>query len=424
VQFMLGVINRSSPIDTNRSMPATGSEQMGSQKATDTNHSSFSFGGSSSSPSAQSANDSSMSDQGAGQSSDTQGSLREKLMQLLQTLMKALGEEGNTPSSEAKSNPSSGSGAGSGGAAPNALKAAGSGAGADAGKGAGGSAKPNGSAGGADGKPDSGKPGNGNTDSASATKDAKGAAGTAATGATTAPGGNSKIDKEKDLVEMHYDLKPDVDDAHSAAAGATLLEKSGVKNFHAVRGTVGNQGGQMLSGTDGLFNKGFGTQWSDAKDSDAVTKAADRWEKTIKGGGKVHVMEGGQSNFTSSVIDEMKSRGVDTKANVSVKQHSNWNEQQTSGDALKNVQANTNYQKISDGNRAGFVTKDNNEAQDFFAKAKESTKGGAWSEANQLYTANNGKGYNNPHKIDFSDTWELANSLGVDFKKVGDLFAS
>jgi hypothetical protein len=170
-----------------------------------------------------------------------------------------------------------------------------------------------------------------------------------------------KFNKEKDLLLAQFDCKTDVDDLHSVAAFATILEDdefSGIR-YYAVAGAYGIQGGLYVPPNE-LFAKAFGGKWSDAHTNfeQAVDEVYTVVIETIQNGGSVWVAEAGQSDFSAAVIEKIISEhpDVDVKNRFHVVQHSDWNEETTAPDKLQFVKANIQYHKIADGNAYGNGT--------------------------------------------------------------------
>ncbi len=163
---------------------------------------------------------------------------------------------------------------------------------------------------------------------------------------------------ENDLLLLHYDCKTDVDDLHSAAAFITLkrYQDYASLSYHAVAGTYGIQEGLYVP-PESLFELAFGSNWSDAHANfelaaDEVSLIAKR---TLDLGGNVWIAEAGQSDFSAEVVKrlEVLLPDVNLKERVHVVQHSDWNEEVTSPEALEYVQKFTSYHKIPDGNAVG-----------------------------------------------------------------------
>lgn len=215
----------------------------------------------------------------------------------------------------------------------------------------------------------------------------------------------NRFSKERDLFIAQFDSLPDSDDIHSQAAVGCLLAHPHFKgvNYFAVAGAYGvqvkNSGFKYIDSRK-LFDLAFGTE---ALESDSIEERAQaRWvnahERIINGanqdgyvvrsperiaqmdfasdvvkdkakqileaGGRVFVMEAGQSDFTADWVAKLIAEGVEnTSTHVILVQHSWWNEKHTAGhgDLLFddgkddwdyiNDSSIMNYIQIDDGNR-------------------------------------------------------------------------
>ena len=186
----------------------------------------------------------------------------------------------------------------------------------------------------------------------------------------------NQFNKETDLFIAQFDSIPDPDDIMSQAAIGSLLAHSNYAgiNYLGVSGAYGEQIAKSPNGfidsTD-LFNLGFGPQ---ALPSDTAEKrAAARWvnahggnarytldketgrytrpkvrkdaiafaceviigraKPVLLAGGKVYVMDAGQSDLTAEWVEKLiKEEGVtNTATHVILVQHSDWNERHTPG---------------------------------------------------------------------------------------------
>jgi len=210
------------------------------------------------------------------------------------------------------------------------------------------------------------------------------------------------FDKSKDLFIAQFDSKPDPDDIHSIAAVGSLLAHPDFHNidFYAVQGSVGHQGWFKKEGTynqfiaaPALMNLAFGKgQWTQAGNglrntfpntsnyadfkpantnwTASVKRVRDRAKAAIDRGGKVYVMEAGNSDFTADWVKELQDDGMSakvTRSQIVVVQHSSWNESQTTSIdrrtkegnqsrtadetvVLNYVKGHTDYRRIADGN--------------------------------------------------------------------------
>ena len=240
--------------------------------------------------------------------------------------------------------------------------------------------------------------------------------------------------------------------------------------FFAVSGAWGTQSANSsfeFVDSRSLFNLGFGTEarlgdsaaqiarasWVDANGDvtlgDTVNDAvpaqsanrllrldfasdvvADRAAPILRAGGRVFVMEAGQSDFSAEWIRKLHARNVpNVRSNVIVVQHSTFNERNTSGNAriyaddqaaglndwnYVSSGANNRYVRIADGNNstngtAGYnerITAFQNEA---LSGANPNRRARAlWTEARQITDASNYEFGPIPGGgVDFSDTVEM-----------------
>ena len=226
---------------------------------------------------------------------------------------------------------------------------------------------------------------------------------------------NAKVfNSERDLLSLHYDHAPDKDDGHSAAADRTLLESlfGGAwipRHVLPVSGAYGRNKRAFNRKSDAVMD----AVWNDrggwvAADRDwdaAVQTIYTRWLETLTAGGDVFVKEGGQSDITAAVVRRLRREHpeIDTRARIQVVQHSDWNENQTTPEALEYVKSNTRYVRIADANRYLNV-KGGNAA---FEKAATGHPifGPGWRAAFEYYPPG--------ERLDFSDTGELLHILGL-----------
>lgn len=223
--------------------------------------------------------------------------------------------------------------------------------------------------------------------------------------------------KSCDLLALHYDIAPDLDDLHAMAAACTITScyqldpcvvigahgenqegaYLGIRRNRAI--AVANQAFNSYIDTGGLSNA-----------TAAINQTAAKWKATIDRGCDVWVAEGGPSDFTREVLVRMVQLGCtlnELRNNVHVVQHSIWNEQQTNNADLAYVKLNTDYIKIDDGNGGGSTADLNNNANlaAFQAWAADSPCASAWAAAFN--------GLSPTIKLDFSDTVELLYILNI-----------
>jgi|GEM_PF-294925 len=214
--------------------------------------------------------------------------------------------------------------------------------------------------------------------------------------------GQNNFNKETDLFLAQFDGVPDTDDIHTQAAVGALLahpDFQGV-NYFCVAGAYGRQvldddriylenPRWPYNDSNALFELAFGEEverndspeevanarWVDAHGEILATRvpsqerldnldfAAETVKNKVKpileAGGKVYVMEAGQSDVTFAWLQKLKADGVDAttiKNNVVVVQHSVYNQNNTTGHNTNNslldvVRAETTYIKTDDGNQ-------------------------------------------------------------------------
>ena len=242
-----------------------------------------------------------------------------------------------------------------------------------------------------------------------------------------------QFEPAKDLFVAQFDIKTDTDDLHSAAAVATMLAhpRFACVDYLAVSGTYGTQGGAYVD-PETLLENAFGDRWIEAhnnKDGAAAQLAA-RMAPVLAAGGEVWIMEAGQSDVSAATLDALSGTipAAEMKAQIHIVQHSDWNEQVTSPQALEQVKRHADYIKIADGNGVGngtpgFKTDDASAWPALLSAAKV---GPIWEQAQRLALENNGTGYDDAGiaiggydntaigagGLDFSDTSEAAYIFG------------
>ncbi len=224
----------------------------------------------------------------------------------------------------------------------------------------------------------------------------------------------AKFNPEKDLISLHYDHAPDKDDGHSSAADRTLLETTFGADWLPAH-TV------AVSGAYGKNKKVFNTKsdavmdavWNDRGSWVALNKGWDagaavvykRWTATLATGGDVWVKEGGQSDITAQLVAQLKKDhpDIDTTKRIHVVQHSNWNENQTTPEALAYTKKETDYIRIKDANR--YLNKKGGDEAFEKAALAHPVFGDGWKAAFDYYSTK--------QRLDFSDTGELLHILGL-----------
>jgi hypothetical protein len=233
-----------------------------------------------------------------------------------------------------------------------------------------------------------------------------------------------EFNSEKDLLSLHYDHAPDKDDGHSAAADRTLIESVFGGEWISwrvlpVSGAYGKNKGSFNPKSDAVMDSVWNAHggWVAAdRDWDTAVKAIlTRWHATLAAGGDVYVKEGGQSDITAAVVRLLREEHPDiaTRQRIHVVQHSDWNEEQTTGEALDYVKENTHYIRIGDAN--AYLNVKGGDAAFEKAAPEHPVFGAAWEAAFEYYPP--------AQRLDFSDTGELLHILGLgemgieDFRK-------
>jgi hypothetical protein len=239
-----------------------------------------------------------------------------------------------------------------------------------------------------------------------------------------------KFNVEKDLYLVQFDCKTDTDDILSVAAVATILGDSRFSNvkYHAIAGTYGIQESLYVPANK-LFDIAFGTHWLDANSNfeQALSEVTKVVANTLKDGGDIWIAEAGQSDFSASLIKNIKNTllSINTKLRIHIVQHSNWNENNTLESNLLYVKENANYIKIPDGNvigngSPGFYTEDKVNWRNYITDPKLIN---IWEKAFEIVNKYNGQDgrHNNPAiakgGIDFSDVAETCWIFGFNHLK-------
>jgi hypothetical protein len=234
-----------------------------------------------------------------------------------------------------------------------------------------------------------------------------------------------KFAMDKDLLLLNFDLKTDVDDIHTIAALDLILQEDEFKNlnYFAVSGTYGVQAGLFVPANE-LFNNVFKARWTDLHNERtvAMNDTVKEVTRVLSNDGKVWVAEAGQSDFTQTLLLTLIEKGVKySKEQFVTVQHSEWNEKETSVDALNYVKNNTTYIKIPDGNKEGNGSPGFNDAS-YSAKSLENKSllsSKRWILANEISTKYNGINGRYDNKAisgggaDFSDLVEVTYILDI-----------
>ena len=217
-----------------------------------------------------------------------------------------------------------------------------------------------------------------------------------------------------DLVSLHYDHAPDRDDGQSAAADRTMLEDIYGRGWipgHvlAVSGATGRNDSKFNGASGSVMNACWGDiGWVAANGGNrpaAVEAVTARWLSVLQGGGDIWVKEGGQSDLTAAVVQQIQARNpnINTRARVHVVQHGQWNEDNTTPSALAYVQAETDYIRIANAN--AYLNKAGGDAAFQSAAVNHPVYGPYWQAAFNYYPPS--------IRLDFSDTGELMHILGL-----------
>lgn len=236
---------------------------------------------------------------------------------------------------------------------------------------------------------------------------------------------DQKFEIDKDLLLLNFDLKTDVDDVHTIAAFDLILKSKEYKklNYYAISGTYGIQAGAYVPANN-LFDMVFKQNWTDAHNDrqNSIYRSIKKINKTLSEGGNVWMVEAGQSDFTREILQALAEFNISfSKDQIIVVQHADWNEQETSVDALNYVKQNTHYIRIADGNKEGNGTPGFNN-QSYLSKNLEDTRllsAKVWKQANEICTKYNGINGRYDNKaisaggVDFSDLVEVTYILGI-----------
>ena len=236
---------------------------------------------------------------------------------------------------------------------------------------------------------------------------------------------NSSFNIDRDLVAIHFDHAPDRDDGHAAVAALMVRDKLGL-NVQVVAGAYGVYNRDRYDPeSERVMSAVWGSEWLNAHSNRAgsVNAAVNRWTSVLAAGGSVWVAEGGQSDFTASVVRIINRNHseFDTTRLIHVIQHSDWNEDHALPEDLNYTRNNTRYIKIDDGNNpnatADFRFESHNNGA-FVARAQSSSYSNQWAVAFDYLTPG--------EKLDFSDTVELMHIVGLgeirDVDEFGDYF--
>jgi hypothetical protein len=262
---------------------------------------------------------------------------------------------------------------------------------------------------------------------------------------------NNQVTTVTDLVALHYDISPDLDDLQAIAAGANLSDKYGVSpavvigayglvglggpadsDLKHLYDTATNSLGQgpnigetrqqkARQVTDAAYGAGnyldTGDGWTEA-----VNAQAQKFWTVLKRGYTVSVADGGPMDFTADVLSRLQSfHGASNEQlkRVMVVQHSlGFNVTKTLPSNRSVVSNLATYVTIDNGNIGGNATANledsgTNTTSSAFAQWARSgnSKAAAWNSALDDFSA----------KIDFSDTVEYLYILDIPLSSVSDI---
>ena len=249
----------------------------------------------------------------------------------------------------------------------------------------------------------------------------------------------SLYDPGCDLIALHYDVAPDLDDLHAIAAGCSLstcfnIDPCVVIGTYGLLNGSGDHMDQYLNDTNHLGQTGapyqgnvtrrqmaidvatasFGSNgFIDTGDgwTAAVNAAAAKWKPVLQSGCDVWVQEGGPMDFTAGVLLELQSQGCTAAElkRVHIIQHANFNITQTLANNFNTVQNLGDYILIPNGNLPNNGSADledvnvNTTNSTFAVWARNSACAAGWNAALDRFSA----------KVDFSDTVEYLYILGI-----------
>jgi hypothetical protein len=229
------------------------------------------------------------------------------------------------------------------------------------------------------------------------------------------------FNKQLDLISLHFDHAPDLDDGHAVAAGKVLLDTFGITRFTVAGGTHGLNGPTYNPLSEVVMDAAWGVGgWLNAHSdrANAIVSLGQAWLTTIKNGGRVWVQEGGQADVTLAAAQYVKAAGGDP-TKITVVQHSVWNINQYGPGVASGLTALGVVQtKIGDGNFGLKGTADlafgpSPASENFAAAALSSQWSNEWAAAFDYFPPTT--------KVDFSDTVELLHILGVSIDRVADI---
>jgi len=251
-----------------------------------------------------------------------------------------------------------------------------------------------------------------------------------------------KFNSKNDHISLHYDMSYDPDDYLSAVADRAVLQilypEIIYNQTSRVIGTCGgscsgyntpaNEVMKAIYGDVGGYKLTIGA--SKYLRNDAVKYELDFFKNTINRGGKVFVKEGGESDFTMKVVQELEKWKIGSGKSVYIVQHSSTNEKNAGKGVLSYVKSTCNYIKIPDGNppyrRKNYKYNGSlsGETKSFDFYALQSSLKDAWKisfdEFRKKKSYCSGKAEPVSKCVDFSDTTELLYIVGSSVKNMDD----
>jgi hypothetical protein len=226
--------------------------------------------------------------------------------------------------------------------------------------------------------------------------------------------GAPHFDPDGDLLSLHYDHAPDRDDGQSAVADRVILEAEFGTSWLSrrvlpVSGAYGLNAADFNPASDAVMDAVWNDVggWVAAHDNRAAAleTMTERWVATLQAGHDVWVKEGGQSDLTAEVVRRIEASlpDVDTRARIHVVQHSDWNQDQTTPEALAFVRGHTDYIRIRDAN--AYLNLAGGDSAFEVAALGNADYGAMWRAAFSYYPPS--------ERLDFSDTGELMHILGL-----------
>ncbi len=231
---------------------------------------------------------------------------------------------------------------------------------------------------------------------------------------------NSRFDRQRDLVALHFDHAPDPDDGHAAVAALMIRDRLQL-NVQVVAGTHGVYSrDRYVPESERLMSAVWGSEWHNAHSNrgGSVAAAVSRWTSVLAAGGDIWIAEGGPSDFTAAVVRAINANHAEfnTRQRIHLIQHSDWNEDHALEADLSYVRNNTRYVKIADGNHpnatADFRFESHNNG-DFVARALASRYSNEWAVAFNYLSPS--------EKLDYSDAVEVLHIVGIGTSEIADV---